>query len=891
MNITANICATLLLFPERAAQRSFHNEETLETDFGKNWRDILVHRLRLHHPEFNLEELNDYISAVFIESSDSYLGLWKTLKSQLDLTPYWANNELYLATNDLVHCHRLLGFMPNLPFIAMLAQLDELTPMLTKKEPPLLGPVLRLTKKRHKNHRLFSKQGYFVDTHLHLGGCSTAEYCWHHLLRYIGGNQRNARQIIRTYVPSAANQTLYHAFGLPSLEDCITLVAEAIDWTWEKFGNNLTLFQRNYAIIGAPTELNHSKIMQDELAFYMELAAHVMEGNAEATKQFDKLFAGRAIIHQAITHHDFGGEGLKSMIAFMGRAKKVKEDSLAALNTKKTFKLSTLACDDAFKEWDRLLFLASWRGLKALEVRLSAHDDDAHKLWDDMRLIQKLWRASWVMLDYRHQGNTIFTTDARLLRDGLKEHNPKQKIPQLRLSVFLRKDMNFMQEGREPLKNIDACYHSIYKQTAQMRAFDHIVAERSKKEKIDRDSLSVHRYDLAGLERYVPSWPYHFALRLLVCDPEAIQTFKKLKRFIDPEICRHWLDLFEDNKHLRPSWMPVPRLCVHAGEEYHSPLDGLVQIDRLRANGLFQSNGFIGHGLLLGVNLHKWFQNHKAEILIPRGLWFDSLLWIASRSKYSQRVCDETKNQIYEQLEYILCDLQPEMPQDLPEIRRDLPEIRRDLLNLPFYQLAKVFRYLDLPPLSISLDVLQEWALLPNFTAIRESRLGDFSGLVSTHSEAKVLYLAQAMIKDEDVCRQRGEKILVRFTQSLQDITKELQEELINHILERGIPLEFSPTSNQRVYRSLPIVKLPTMRLWKKIHDDPERSQALKITINTDDPGTFNTRIENEAALFFDAVETIATKEQRDAECKKTQTAEEAVQKAVQIAEDMLDIT
>ena len=877
MNITANICAALLLWPERA-QRSLHSEKELKAkaNFGEGWRDILVHRLRLHHPEFNLEELNDYINAVFIESSDSYLGLWKTLKSQLDLTPYWANNELYLATNDLVHCHRLLGFMPNLPFIAMLAQFDELTPMLTKKEPPLLGPVLRLTRKRHKNHRLFSKQGYFIDTHLHLGGCSTAEYCWHHLLRYIGGNRRNARQIIRTYVPSAANHTLYHAFGLSSLEDCIALVAEAIDWTWEKFGNNLALFQRNYAIKGGPTELNHSKIMQDELAFYMELAAHVMEGNTEATKKFDKLFAGRAIIHQAITHHDFGGEGLASMLAFMARAKKVKEVSLAALNTKKTFKLSTFACDDAFKEWDRLLFLASWRGLKALEVRLSAYDD-AHKLWDDMRLIQKLWRASWVMLDHRHQGNTFLKTNARLLRDGLKDHNPKQKIPQLRLSVFLRKDMGFMQEGKEPFKNIDACYHSIYKQTAQMRAFDHIIAERSKKEKIDRDSLSIHRYDLAGLERYVPSWPYHFALRLLVCDPEAIQTFKKLKRFVDLDICRHWHDLFEDNKHLRPSWMPVPCLCVHAGEEYHSPLDGLVQMDRLRTNGLFQSDGFIGHGLLLGVNLHKWFQSHKAKILIPRGLWFDSLLWIASRPKYSQNVCDETKNQLYKQLEYILCDFQSEM--------------RQDLLNLPFYQLARVFHYLDLPPLSISLDVLQEWALLPNFTEIRKSHLGDFSGLVSTHSEAKVLYFAQAMIKDKKVCRQRGEKILVRFTQSLQNITKELQQELINHILERGIPLEFSPTSNQRVHRSLPIAKLPTMRLWKKIHNDPERSQALKITINTDDPGTFNTRIENEAALFFDAVETIATKDQRDTECKKPQTAEEAVQKAVRIAEDMLDIT
>ena len=83
--------------------------------------------------------------------------------------------------------------------------------------------------------------------------------------------------------------------------------------------------------------------------------------------------------------------------------------------------------------------------------------------------------------------------------------------------------------------------------------------------------------------------------------------------------------------------------------------------------------------------------------------------------------------------------------------------------------------------------------------------------------------------------------ILLRLTPAIEWA----QKHLLIVLAERGIPLEFNPSSNWRIAQAENPAELPFIRVLTAFKD------MVLATINTDNPGIFETRIENEYAIVF----------------------------------------
>ena len=74
------------------------------------------------------------------------------------------------------------------------------------------------------------------------------------------------------------------------------------------------------------------------------------------------------------------------------------------------------------------------------------------------------------------------------------------------------------------------------------------------------------------------------------------------------------------------------------------------------------------------------------------------------------------------------------------------------------------------------------------------------------------------------------------------------QERLLRRLAENGVILEFNPSSNWRVSRSDNTQDIPYIAILDRM------KQHVLATVNTDNPGVFATRIENEYAIILDGL-------------------------------------
>lgn len=109
--------------------------------------------------------------------------------------------------------------------------------------------------------------------------------------------------------------------------------------------------------------------------------------------------------------------------------------------------------------------------------------------------------------------------------------------------------------------------------------------------------------------------------------------------------------------------------------------------------------------------------------------------------------------------------------------------------------------------------------------------------------------LLEADLFDQE-CRWRR-RGMVRFPRRLADCVEALQavqEDLARELADKRIVVEVNPSSNWVLGRLGNLRDHPMHRLLKVLGDE------ARLTINTDDPALFATRIENEYALVLDAM-------------------------------------
>ncbi|WP_271065645.1 hypothetical protein [Caulobacter sp. NIBR1757] len=307
----------------------------------------------------------------------------------------------------------------------------------------------------------------------------------------------------------------------------------------------------------------------------------------------------------------------------------------------------------------------------------------------------------------------------------------------------------------------------------------------------------LSRLDVAGWERDTPAAYFAPYLRLARGDDLALQDLEEL----DPEDPRApefeaWLALRDRHDH-RPSLAEARLgLTVHAGEDFADPLDGLCQIaTAMQAFDMKPGDG-IGHGLAIAVDLTRFDSERAGFARIRQGAHLDSLLWLCTLRTKTRSLDD--------------------FPAVADRVRREVEQIAHTVYGL-----------------RCSIDDLL-W--------LRQARIRPKSpnGLSRVRQQLWRLDVRTDVRSRLDILLP-----LPPVRSVLQDAVAWAQEEVLEQAISRRVVVEMNPGSNWRVSASRELGLSPTVRILQHIE------RGLLASINTDNPGTFLSRIENEYALLL----------------------------------------
>lgn len=334
---------------------------------------------------------------------------------------------------------------------------------------------------------------------------------------------------------------------------------------------------------------------------------------------------------------------------------------------------------------------------------------------------------------------------------------------------------------------------------------------------LDQRSATLHRYrteagwqqahriariDFAGQERDMPPDAAAFCMKLTRGDREAVAALSSGD--CDEAFHRYWLWHRRRGTAAPAVGQGLLGLTCHAGEDYGHPVEGIYCVASALSLLNMRPGDTIGHGLALGQDIAAYDRARSARVLTVRGLQFDALLWLHV-------------------------------------------ETQREGCGTPADTLLKLDAWLRQEASEIYGTATAQLTS-PSFLAgLFAERAGPV--VRSADEQGLCTQLRLLEIGDKDCAGARGHRVpIAEIVYELRPTIIRLQDRVLKRLSESGIVLEFNPSSNLRVSGSATAEEVPFMAILKVM-----RAQVL-ATINTDNPGTFGTCIENEYAMVMTAL-------------------------------------
>lgn len=298
--------------------------------------------------------------------------------------------------------------------------------------------------------------------------------------------------------------------------------------------------------------------------------------------------------------------------------------------------------------------------------------------------------------------------------------------------------------------------------------------------------------DVANLER--GCGPELFAPYLLLLRGED-----RLAGSADHAALECWGRLAARGLHRPPPQLPTLGLTYHAGEDFHHPVAGMRSMSGLVRNVL-RPGDRIGHGLAVGIDITR-YQRERGNVGMPNGVLLDDLVWLRREARVlgcwvgePQRWGDEVIN---EMARYIYgADVSEQDVELLQDARYSTPRAA-DARKSPASALAH---------------------LEATDAGIRERR----AEMASSERSASLLAASA--------------------------VATEVQAATIRSMRDAGISVEANPTSNLVTGAVDRLGDHPFFRYLEVL------GEQTIVSINSDDPGVFGTRIDVEYALMFEAM-------------------------------------
>ena len=279
----------------------------------------------------------------------------------------------------------------------------------------------------------------------------------------------------------------------------------------------------------------------------------------------------------------------------------------------------------------------------------------------------------------------------------------------------------------------------------------------------------------------------------------------------------------------------------HVGEEFRHLLSGLRHIDEVVEHYFYKSGDRLGHAIALGADVKEWV-THNEVVTIPVMEQLENLLWLWGNMVYRNWVVEIAT----EVLEGKILSYAKEI---YGEINGMTVHMLYDAYQEKFKFIYKnnfkrMSRYIEKQSEKQNVD-REGWGHFCKYYTLKDNPYG------INWTKEKIFCTFFCPLYYSKM--QRPIFVSTGDGQSL--ILQKAQKYVLNEVEQKGIYIETNPTSNLSIGESRELYDQHVLRLNSSdLVPLGEESQEVLITINSDDPVTFNTNTENELAYMYYAL-------------------------------------
>lgn len=276
-------------------------------------------------------------------------------------------------------------------------------------------------------------------------------------------------------------------------------------------------------------------------------------------------------------------------------------------------------------------------------------------------------------------------------------------------------------------------------------------------------------------------------------------------------------------------------ITFHVGEDFMDIVDGLRAVDEAILFLQLEKGDRIGHGLVLGVDIKKYYQLRNYTVALSLQMQMDNAAWLWKRLTQMGKH-DKCRAELEHR--FGIC------------FRRVYPNYG-GTPNIDLYYSSMLLRGDDPECYDANGDLTNQNYRVTGWgnKALARSKACDEA---RKQHEARKLYHLYHYSKDGKL-NSRVYDTWEVDDEMCRAISK-VQQELLQEVEDLGIAIECNPTSNFKIgeidrYDHHPIIKFNTIDRQSRYprHD-------ISVSINTDDKGVFSTSIEREYALIAHAL-------------------------------------
>lgn len=347
------------------------------------------------------------------------------------------------------------------------------------------------------------------------------------------------------------------------------------------------------------------------------------------------------------------------------------------------------------------------------------------------------------------------------------------------------------------------------------------------RKRVKRQAIALYDYRKKGYKSASRVVGIDAANSEIKCRPEVFaQAFRFLRRHT-----------ILDNVENHPAALGM---TYHVGEDFYDIVDGLRAVDEVLTFMNFRSNDRLGHALVLGTDVARYYESRDRAIRGTRQVLLDNFVWLYVRvvnmagrvalCEYLEYEAKHLYSQIFNDKEF---DIQFDINDyyDSWLLRGDAPETA-----------SKEYK----PENCIS-----DWgkfALNDGEADVNRARQNKKAGRL--YYEYHFNKKAQEN-GNKSVIMPIAHNHYVEFVK----MVDEVRELLLSKIERLHIAIECNPSSNLRIGEMSSYIEHPILRFNNYGLNTPYKPHDISVSINTDDSGVFSTSLEREYALMGIALE------------------------------------